>query len=148
MKSVLHNNIREELIGRIHSLTPQHTARWGKMNVHQMMEHCLRCDDMYHGELNIKRVFIGRLLGTMMKKRILKKDMLFGKNAPTAPILMIAETGGDMDAQKNKWQKRIEQYCNYSNPRFIHPFFGPMTKEEVGVFAYKHADHHLRQFGA
>jgi hypothetical protein len=148
MKSVLDNNIREELIERIHSLTPQHTPHWGKMNVHQMMEHCVRCDDMYHGKLNIKRVLIGRLLGTMLKKRILKKDMLFGKNSPTAPIMKIAETGGDMDTQKKEWQQRIEQYGNYNSSSFIHPFFGPMTKEEVGVFAYKHADHHLRQFGA
>lgn len=148
MKSVLDHNIREELIQRIHSLSPQHTAQWGKMNVHQMMVHCSRCDDMYHGDLHIKRVWIGKLLGPILKKRILKKDMLFGKNSPTAPVLMIAETGGDMDAQKKEWQKKIEQYSNYHSEDFIHPFFGPMTKEEVGVFAYKHADHHLRQFGA
>ena len=23
-----------------------------------------------------------------------------------------------------------------------------MTREEIGIFAYKHSDHHLRQFGA
>jgi len=44
--------------------------------------------------------------------------------------------------------KRIEQYADYNNPKFIHPFFGPMTKEQIGFFAYKHSDHHLRQFGA
>jgi hypothetical protein len=27
------------------------------------------------------------------------------------------------------------------------PFFGPLTKEEWGALAYKHVDHHLRQFG-
>jgi hypothetical protein len=36
---------------------------------------------------------------------------------------------------------------NYSNEDFIHDFFGKMTKEQIGVFAYKHTDHHLRQFG-
>jgi len=29
-----------------------------------------------------------------------------------------------------------------------HPLFGPMTWREWGVVTYKHADHHLRQFGA
>jgi len=147
MKSVTDTRVREELVQRIHSLTPQHTARWGKMNVHQMMEHCTRCDDMYHGQLQIKRVWIGRLLGGMFKKKILKKDLPFGKNSPTAPILMIAEKEGDIEIQKKEWQERIDQYANYNNLNFIHPFFGRMTKDEVGVFAYKHADHHLRQFG-
>jgi hypothetical protein len=29
-----------------------------------------------------------------------------------------------------------------------HPLFGPMTFREWGVVTYKHADHHLKQFGA
>jgi hypothetical protein len=30
----------------------------------------------------------------------------------------------------------------------VHPLFGPLTWREWGVATYKHADHHLRQFGA
>ncbi|MEK7381556.1 MAG: DUF1569 domain-containing protein [Gemmatimonadota bacterium] len=29
-----------------------------------------------------------------------------------------------------------------------HPAFGSMTKSSWGILAYKHIDHHLRQFGA
>ena len=29
-----------------------------------------------------------------------------------------------------------------------HPLFGPLTWREWGVATYKHADHHLKQFGA
>ena len=29
----------------------------------------------------------------------------------------------------------------------IHPFFGPLTHEGWGRLAWKHTDHHLRQFG-
>ena len=53
-----------------------------------------------------------------------------------------------MTEQKKEWISRLETYSHFPDPNFIHPFFGPMTKEQVGVFAYKHADHHLRQFGA
>jgi hypothetical protein len=147
MKSVLDIAIRKELQERITTLTSQHTPRWGKMNVHQMIEHCSRCEDMYHGKLSIKRAFLGRLLGTMMKKRILKNDMLFGRNAPTGRQLIISEMEGDIELQKKNWLKKIEQYSVYNNDNFVHPFFGPMTKEEAGVFVYKHIDHHLRQFG-
>ena len=42
----------------------------------------------------------------------------------------------------------IEEYEHYSNPDFIHDFFGKMTKEQIGLLAYKHTDHHLRQFNS
>lgn len=29
-----------------------------------------------------------------------------------------------------------------------HPFFGKMSARQWGMIAYKHVDHHLRQFGA
>ena len=33
-------------------------------------------------------------------------------------------------------------------PISAHPIFGPLTRDEWMVWAYLHADHHLRQFGA
>lgn len=100
------------------------------------------------GNLKIKRVFIGRLLGPMILKKVLKDDRPFGKNSPTSPILKTIGETGDIEQQKKEWINRIEQYASYNTPTFVHPFFGPMTKEQVGFFAYKHTDHHLRQFGA
>jgi len=42
----------------------------------------------------------------------------------------------------------MKEYDHYSNDGFIHPFFGKLTKEQAGYMAYKHIDHHLRQFNA
>ena len=58
------------------------------------------------------------------------------------------ELNGDIESEKKKWISLIEGYENYSNPGFIHDFFGKMTKEQIGILAYKHTDHHLRQFNA
>ena len=33
-------------------------------------------------------------------------------------------------------------------PVSSHPIFGKLSREEWQVWAYRHADHHLRQFGA
>ena len=148
MKSIFDQPVRNELINRISSLSPQHAAQWGKMNVYQMVRHCVLCDDMYNGELKIKRVFIGRLLGGMLLKRLVKDDRPFGKNAPTSPLIKTTTESGDIEPQKKEWIKRIEGYSSYSKSNFVHPFFGTMTKEQVGIMSYKHADHHLRQFGA
>jgi len=44
--------------------------------------------------------------------------------------------------------QQVADYAHFSNTGFIHDFFGKMTREEIGILAYKHLDHHLRQFGA
>jgi Protein of unknown function (DUF1569) len=149
MKSVFDASTREELVRRINSLNQQSNARWGKMNAFQMLKHCTLHEDMVLGKIKIKRVLPGRLFGRMILKRVLKDDSPFGKNSPTNSLLKTThESGGDIEHQKRELINRIEQYANYMDSNFIHPFFGPMTKEQMGVFAYKHNDHHLRQFGA
>jgi DinB superfamily len=148
MKSVYDASTREELIKRINSLSQQNNPRWGKMNVFQMIKHCTLHEDMVLGKLKIKRVLPGLLFGPTLLKRVLKDNSPFGKNSPTSSLLKTTKEIGDIEHQKKEWINRIEQYTNYSDPHFIHPFFGPMTKEQIGFFAYKHNDHHLRQFGA
>lgn len=148
MKSVFDTSTREELVKRINSLSQQSNAQWGKMNVFQMLKHCTLSEEMILGKIKIKRVLPGRLFGRMILKKLLKDNSPFGKNSPTSSILKTTGESGDIEQQKKEWINRIEQYDNYNNPNFIHPFFGPMTKKEIGFFAYKHTDHHLRQFGA
>ena len=147
MKSVYESQTRQELINRINSLSQQHTAKWGKMNVFQMAKHCTLHEDMMLGKLKLNRHFIGRLIGGMILKKLLKDDRPFGKNSPTGALLKTTRETGDIEQQKKEWISRIEQYPAYTDPHFTHPFFGPMTKQQLGFYAYKHADHHLRQFG-
>jgi hypothetical protein len=58
----------------------------------------------------------------------------------------VKEKDGDVALQKKIWIEQITEYGDFSNPAFIHDFFGKMTNEQIGIFAYKHFDHHLRQF--
>ena len=146
MKTVLDQATRDELIQRIESLNSQSTAQWGKMNVYQMLKHCTICDEMFLVRKQYKRAFIGRLLGKMALKNMLKDDSPMQRNAPTANDFKINETQGDIESEKKKWVSLIKEYANYSNHDFTHWFFGKMTPEQVGYFAYKHNDHHLRQF--
>jgi hypothetical protein len=148
MKSIFDKSTREELINRINAVTQQSNARWGKMNVFQMLVHCTLCEDMFLGKTKINRVLIGRLFGKMISKQVLKDDAPFRRNSPTSPLLKTNAETGDIEQQKKEWISRIEKYADYTNPHLIHPFFGSMTKEQIGLLAYKHTDHHLRQFGA
>ncbi|MFN8310778.1 MAG: DUF1569 domain-containing protein [Chitinophagales bacterium] len=148
MKSIFDASTQNEIIGRIKSLNASNRALWGNMQLQEMVEHCSRCDDMYLGNIQIPRVFIGRIIGPFLLNKVIQNDAPFTKNTPTSPALKASAVSGDLETQKQQWIARIEAYNNFSNHDFIHPFFGRMNKEQVGYVSYKHLDHHLRQFGA
>ena len=79
---------------------------------------------------------------------MLKDESPLMRNSPTIPELIIKEHSGDIVSEKKRWIMLIEQYTHYSDAGFVHSFFGKMTKEQVGYMAYKHTDHHLRQFNS
>ena len=82
-----------------------------------------------------------------MLKIAVKNDNPMQKNMPAGKTFIVKENGGNVDIQKIIWADLIAEYEHFSNPDFVHDFFGKMTKEQIGIFAFKHADHHLRQFG-
>ena len=146
MKTVFDNTTRDELISRINTLDEQKTAQWGKMNMYQMLKHCTRWDEWMQSGRPNKQAFIGKLFGKMALKSVLKDDSPLRHSTPTLPEFIVKESSGDIVAEKKKWVALIGQYAGYSAPTFMHTFFGKMTREQVGLMAYKHADHHVRQF--
>ena len=147
MKTIFDKVTRDELIGRIGLLNESSIAQWGKMNVYQALKHCALWDEWVQNGKNNRQVFVGRLFGKMALKKVLKDESPLARNTPTLPELKIKENTGDIAYEKKKWIALINGYAHFSNPGFLHTFFGKMTKEQVGQMAYKHADHHLRQFG-
>ncbi len=146
MKTVFDNTTRDELIGRINKLDEHKSAQWGKMNVYQMLKHCTLWDEWMQSGGPNKQAFIGKLFGKMALKSVVKDDSPLRRSTPTLPAFIVKESSGDIAAEKAKWVALIGQYTDYSAPTFMHTFFGKMTREQVGIMAYKHADHHLRQF--
>jgi hypothetical protein len=147
MKTVFDKATRDELASRINALGENKTAQWGKMNVYQMLKHCTLWDEWIQSNKTNKQAFVGMLFGRMALNSVLKDDSPLRRNTPTLRELIVKEPNGDIAAEKKKWTGLIEQYANYSTPSFVHSFFGKMTREQVGYMVYKHADHHLRQFG-
>jgi Protein of unknown function (DUF1569) len=148
MKTIFDKETREELINRISLLNENNTAQWGKMNMYQMLKHCTLWDGwiLDKRESKYKQTFIGRIFGKMALKDMIKDESPLKRNVPTLAELKVVEKNGNAVSQKKIWSALIEDYTYYSNPNFIHSFFGKMTKEQIGYLAYKHTDHHLRQF--
>jgi len=152
MKTVFDKTVRNELLNRVQQLHGNSKAQWGKMDVVQMARHCNKWNSWVLGKGNYrnhvyKQDLLGKIFGQMALRSNTKNEKPMGKNMP-AGAFVIKQTGGNLETEKAQWAQLVGEYAHYANDRFVHDFFGKMSKEQIGIFAYKHLDHHLRQFGA
>lgn len=148
MKSLFDKETRDELIERIHTLSNEGKPQWGKMTLCQMAKHMVIWNEWVLGisSHTYKQEFIGKIFGRMMLKKHTKDETPMSKGMPAGKAFTVKEKEGDLNVLKKTWIGLVEAYEDYSNPGFIHDFYGKMNREQIGIFAYKHADHHLRQF--
>jgi hypothetical protein len=138
-----------ETLERINKLTPNSQRQWGKMNVSQMLAHCNVSLETAMGINFIKRLFIGKIIGSFMKPKVLSKKP-FTRNSPTDKSYIIKDDL-DFEEEKSKVIGSIKKFYDggpFGCTTLPHPFFGKFTPEEWAVFQWKHLDHHLRQFGS
>jgi hypothetical protein len=138
-----------EVKARLARLSPDSQRQWGKMSPGQAMAHCVRSMESAVGNTRPPRMFIGRIVGGMVKSRVVANDEPIRRNAPTAPDLVIRGER-DLGAERERLTGLIDRFATggatgcTTHP---HSFFGRMAPEEWAILMYKHLDHHLRQFG-
>ena len=148
MRSILNENDRAEIHSRMQSLSASSTRRWGSLDVVNMLQHLRLSARMTLGELPVassnKRVF-----QVFPLKHLILYVLPFPKGAPTAAELKPV-AASSFEEERAALLDLLERIgtgpSEGAGP--AHPLFGPMTFREWGVVTYKHADHHLRQFGA
>jgi hypothetical protein len=148
MGSILNEGDRAEIGRRMQSLSVSSTRRWGSMGVAEMLQHLRLSASMTLGELPVpssnKRAF-----QVFPLKHLILYVLPFPKGAPTAPALKPAATTS-FEEERATLLELLERIG--TGPREgagpAHPLFGMLTWPEWGVVTYKHANHHLRQFGA
>jgi hypothetical protein len=149
MKNLFEREAVEEVCSRIDKLQPAMQRQWGKMDVAQMMAHCSAALDMATGAAKLPRMFIGRLIGPLVKP-VFVNEKPFSKGNPTAKELVIADQR-DFRLEQQQLKVKIRQFHEGGEGKCTnhpHPFFGALTPYEWSRGMYKHLDHHLRQFGA
>ncbi len=139
-----------EVKGQVGSLRPDNPRVWGSMTAAQMVAHCCRGMEMATGDNKLPRVFVGRILGPLVKNMALKEGEPMRRNSPTAPALVV-KGDPDFEAERERLCALIDRFAEGGTAGCTthpHPFFGTLTPEQWSALAYKHLDHHLRQFGA
>jgi hypothetical protein len=148
VKSLFDTCSVHEIRERIERLTPDSERKWGKMNVAQMLAHNSAWMEMAAGLKSPPRSLIGRVFGRFAKAAILSEEPI-RRNVPSEKSLIVKDERQFAEEQKRllEWTDRFAAGGLEKCTKHPHSFFGHMTPDEWAILAYKHLDHHLRQFG-
>lgn len=145
MPTIYDAGARQQLLDRLDRLAPGTSPRWGRMTAPEMVSHLLESYRFGAGQLALPRWPIPfRPLVRWLALYVFP----FPKSAPAAPALL-ARTPATWDGDVAALRAAIATFAPPPTgmPRPSHPVFGTMSDTDLGVLAYKHTDHHLRQFG-
>ena len=149
MKNIFNQSDKNEILQRVEKLTVQSQPLWGTMTVSQMLAHFSEACRIPIGEVNIKPVsFPLRVFGMLIKSAVLGPEP-FRRNTDTPAETRIT-SDKDFESEKAWYIKTVNKLYEGGEkiikaPR--HHLLGKFTASEWGRMIYKHADHHLSQFG-
>jgi hypothetical protein len=145
-KSLANPAVRDEMLDRLVRLSPDAAPRWGKMNATQMLAHLVDWMAMADGSLPTAQIKM--ILRFPPLKQLAIYWLPFPRNVMTAPELKQRHPR-DWSIELETVRQRLEGFDRLAArvdwPH--HPVFGRMTRRAWCVFAYRHMDHHFRQFG-
>ncbi len=145
------NFLRTKFVTCLQRLDPATKPKWGKMNVHQMVEHFADVMKVANGRLKLNIVTPTDKLP--LYREFLMSDKEFKENTkspvlPEEPLPLRTKT---IQAAIGKLQEEVISFFEVFevNPALIttHPVFGELDFNQNVQAVYKHAIHHLRQFG-
>jgi hypothetical protein len=148
-KNLLDNKTAEDIVFRVQKLQPTAKASWGQMTVTEMLLHC----NKVHQHLLSPSTSARKK--TSLKQYLIRWVVLylmpqFPKNAKTPKPLETKGTITDVafEEQKQAFLTLVRRFAQQNAPiEHHHPYFGNLSTRQWGLSAWKHVDHHLRQFG-
>ncbi|EKB48531.1 DUF1569 domain-containing protein [Cecembia lonarensis] len=147
-KSILNPEELQKIYSRIDQLQSTSQAKWGKMNVSEMMAHCnLANQSIMNAPPAVTAPTFKQRLGKIYFFYLKKEFPKFAKGPKRFDMQgkVDEKTFGE---EKSKMQYILKKFEKIEgNMQGMHPRFGPLNHQEWGIFVWKHMDHHLRQFG-
>lgn len=138
----------QDILHRLHLLSPETPAGWGKMNSSQMLAHlnamfALALDDKAKRPPRIVRFMLRRFL-----KDGLVNTIPYKRNSSTAPEMKIVHQPLFHEELKRFTDclERVRQLGPEHFEQREHPAFGPLSADEWSTLFVKHIQHHLTQF--
>ncbi len=153
MSLVKENFLRTRLVGYLQQLDPATPPLWGKMSVQHMIEHLAREGFAVANGNNPFEKIITPPERLEKMREFLMSDRLFRENTrnPLLPAnpqplehATIQAAIGTLQAELIRF---FEVYEGRPGLKLRNPIFGDLDFEQQVQLLFKHALHHLRQFG-
>ncbi len=148
MRNLFEPATAQEIKQRLLQLQPDSPRQWGTMTPAQAVAHCATAMEWAVGDGVPERIFLGRIIGRIIKPLALKDDKPMRRNSPTTKSLIV-QGARNLASERDRLQALIDRFATAGPPgctKNPHPFFGALTPQEWSILMYKHLDHHLRQF--
>jgi hypothetical protein len=149
LPKIFNKDVADRVIQRINLLKPTSQAKWGNMQVAQMLAHCNVTYEMVFETKHQKPNFLMRVILKMFVKKAVVSETPYKQSSQTAPEFIIKEDK-NFENEKNRLITYINKAQQLGEPHFDNKeslSFGKLSKEEWNNMFYKHLHHHLAQFG-
>ncbi len=147
-RTIFDTAARAEMHARIQKLTPQSTARWGKMRVDQAVPHMGDQIRMALGDIPVERA--RGPLRFALTRYLLIHVLPWPKGRAEAPREGFTTSPQAFEADVRALRELVDRIGESAGQRAwpLNPVFGALNGKDWGVLTYRHLDHHLQQFGA
>lgn len=145
------NFLKTEYANMLQQLDEHAPRKWGKMNVRQMIEHMSDYIRIASGKTHMEVITPEENLGRM--QAFLATEKPFRENTPNQlmadepPVERLATKQDAINELKEEVAYFFNVFENEPAKAVNNPFFGVLGYDMQVQLLYKHATHHLRQFG-
>lgn len=145
------NFLRTKFIAHLQQLKAEEPQRWGKMNVHQMIEHFTDAVMSASGKLKLPVVTPPDKLERLREFLLSEKPFKENTRNPIMSEEPVPIRKHTKEAAIGKLKEELIYFFDVfeKNPgkKTTNPIFGELNFEQNVQLLYKHAVHHLKQFG-
>ncbi len=143
--------LRNKYIPLLTTIAQGTQPRWGKMNLHQMIEHMSYSLRQANGREEYAIVTPEEHLERM--RAFLESEKPFRENTPNQLLPgepeppKTANIALALEELKGEIEHFFDVFRAHPDKKITNPFFGVLNYEQWVQLLHKHAWHHLRQFG-
>jgi hypothetical protein len=127
-------------------------AKWGKMNVQQMIEHMSEYVRIANGKTPMEVLtaedMLPRMQGFLASEKPMRENTPNSLMPDTPPAVRHATKQEAINELQTEIDHFFEVHEQEADRKTANPFFGTLDFDQQVQLLYKHGMHHLRQFGA